>query len=108
MYIEFEDTDLKELVVNNIGLRKYKKVAKSAKFMNSLAEVIKTLAAVNCTSDLKTYSYLHYEKLKHSSRALSSVRIMNNRIERLIFEELEDGIRIILVELNTDHYGNKH
>lgn len=108
MHIEFEDSDLKELVINHIGLHKYKKVVKNAKFMDNLTEVVKTLSLAESTSDLKMYSSLHYEKLKHQTRVLSSVRIMNNRIERLIFEELEDGVKIVLVELNTNHYGNNH
>ena len=50
-------------------------------------------------------SFLHYEKLKYNN--LSSVRVLNNRIERLLFKELEDGIEITVIELNSDHYGNK-
>jgi hypothetical protein len=54
---------------------------------------------------LKEYSFLHYEKLKHIS--LSSVRIINGRVERLLFKETEDGIQISLIEINENHYGNK-
>jgi hypothetical protein len=63
------------------------------------------MTSVEKTSDLVPYSYLHYEKLKHIN--LSSVRIMNNRVERLLFIENEDGIEITLIELNETHYGNK-
>ena len=43
----------------------------------------------------------------NSKQLLSSVRIMNNRVERLLFRELENGICITIIELNTTHYGNK-
>lgn len=56
-------------------------------------------------SKLKDFSFLHYEQLKHVS--LSSVRIINGRVERLLFKETEDGIQISLIEINEDHYGNK-
>lgn len=32
---------------------------------------------------------------------------MNGRVERLIFNELNDGIEIVVLELNVTHYGNK-
>ena len=56
-------------------------------------------------SRLKEYSFLHYEQLKHIS--FSSVRIINGRVERLLFKEIDDGIKILLIEINENHYGNK-
>lgn len=60
---------------------------------------------VDKVSDLKPISFLHYEKLKY--RAESSVRIVNRRIERLLFIEKEDGIEVTLIEIDRTHYGNK-
>ena len=62
-------------------------------------------AATN-TSDLEHYASLHYEKLKHDKSGLSSVRIGYNTKYRLIFEEFDGGIRIMLIEIN-EHYGDK-
>ncbi len=63
------------------------------------------MLAVPNTAVLMKISYLHYEKLKH--KPLSSVRIMNGRIERLLFRETDEGLNITIIELNNDHYGNK-
>ena len=63
------------------------------------------MRAVKETSMLANYSFLHYEKLKRVD--LSSVRVMNGRIERLIFKEINNGIVIEMLELNNDHYGTK-
>lgn len=48
-----------------------------------------------------------YKKYSKDSMNLSSVRVLNGRVERLLFRELEDGIEITIIELNNDHYGNK-
>jgi len=32
---------------------------------------------------------------------------MNGRVERLLFAEYENGIRITIIELNETHYGRK-
>lgn len=53
------------------------------------------------------YSFLHYERLTDNMSGRSSVRIMNGRVERLIFTESEEGIEIEILELNTTRYGNK-
>ena len=54
---------------------------------------------------VENYSYLHYEKLKY--RDESSVRIVNGRVERLIFAERDNGIEVLLIEIDDTHYGNK-
>ena len=63
------------------------------------------MKSVSDTAKLKEFSWLHYEKLKH--RENSSVRIMNGRVERLIFEEREEGINILILEIDDTHYGSK-
>lgn len=56
---------------------------------------------------LSNYSFLHYEQLKDNLSGLSSVRICNGRVERLLFVEKENGVEIRVIELNTKHYGSK-
>ncbi|MBR1516994.1 MAG: hypothetical protein IJ620_02465 [Bacteroidales bacterium] len=57
------------------------------------------------TTDLRTLSYLHYERLKGVN--MSSVRVMNGRVERLLFHEYDDGIEISLIEIDDTHYGQR-
>lgn len=99
------DEDLEELITTGKNSGKYEKLARDKKFVQRLAVVYSTMASVENTDGLKQYSYLHYEKLKHMNQ--SSVRIMNNRVERLLFTENENGIEITIIELNETHYGNK-
>jgi hypothetical protein len=74
--------------------------------MEGLARVYKVMLNVADANGLKLYSFLHYEKLANNLN-LSSVRVLNGRVERLLFRELEDGIEITIIELNNDHYGKK-
>ena len=38
---------------------------------------------------------------------MSSVRVMNGRVERLLFHEYNDGIEISLIEIDETHYGQR-
>lgn len=104
--VEILDDDLRELILegkNNKG--KYKKLARDKKFVTKLSDIYNLMRSLEHVSNLKNYCFLHYEQLKHVS--MSSVRIINGRVERLLFSESEDGIKISLIEINEDHYGNK-
>lgn len=46
-------------------------------------------------------------KVKHDYTGISSIRIVQNRVERLLFTENENKIEITLLKLDTTHYGNK-
>ena len=105
MKVNISDKDLDELIRTGKN-NKYKKYSKDRKFMEGLARVYKVMLNVADTNGLKPYSFLHYEKLANNLN-ISSVRVLNGRVERLLFRELEDGIEIIIIELNNDHYGNK-
>ena len=105
MKVNISDKDLDELIRTGRN-NKYKKYSRDRKFMVGLAKVYNVLTTVADTKGLEPYSFLHYEKLKYKDN-LSSVRVVNGRVERLLFRELEDGIEIIIIELNSDHYGNK-
>ncbi len=105
MQVHISDKDLEELI--NTGQNsKYKKYSRDKKFMEGLARAYKIMQIVENPEGLRPYSYLHYEKLANNVN-LSSVRIVNGRVERLLFEETNDGIEITIIELNTHHYGNK-
>ena len=104
MKVTFEDTELENLVLNHKS-KKYKKYQRDGKFLDALDRVYFTMQSQKTASDLKHYSYLHYEQLKHVG--MSSVRVINGRVERLLFHELEDGIEISLIEIDETHYGQR-
>lgn len=103
--IKFIEDDLQELILKGTNAGKYKKIARDKKFVKKLTEIYRLMSSVEHVSQLRQYSFLHYEQLKHIS--LSSVRIFNNRVERLLFRETETGLEILLIELNENHYGYK-
>ena len=105
MKVTIIDKDLEELIFtgHNNRLRKYER---NKSFMDALGRVYRIMETVQNAQGLKPYSFLHYERLKNNAD-VSSVRVMNGRIERLVFRELEEGIVIELLELNSDHYGKE-
>lgn len=108
MVITFIDDDLKDFCSTGKSKKSaYKKYVKDKAFISALIDVLSTLAFVSEAKSLSKYSYLHYEKLTANRSGQSSVRIMNGRPERLIFIEKSEGIEIVVLELNTTHYGNK-
>ena len=62
---------------------------------------------VESLKELQQFSWLHYEKLKYGFSGLSSVRLSNRFVHRLLFKEQEDKLLIELIEINETHYGNK-
>lgn len=105
MKVNITDRDLKELIETGYN-NKYKKYARNKRFMEGLARAYKIMQIVGTANGLRIYSFLHYEKLTNNV-GLSSVRVQNGRVERLLFKEMEDGMEITIIELNDDHYGNK-
>lgn len=105
MKVNISDKDLDELIRTGNNNR-YKRYSRDRRFMEGLARVYKVMLNVADTDGLKLYSFLHYEKLANNVN-LSSVRVLSGRVERLLFRELDDGVEIIIIELNNDHYGNK-
>ncbi len=106
MNVIFEDDALRELYELGITKdKKYKKLCRDRKFIESYIDIIGVFISTERTSELKNYSFLHYEQLRHRSE--SSVRILNNRVERLIFTEHDDGVKVKLIEIDSRHYGNK-
>ena len=105
MRIEFEDTDLEELITTGRN-SKYKKYTRNAKFMTALATAYNYLRTTDCANQLRNISYLHYEQLA-GTNGLSSIRVVNGMVERILFREFEGGIKIIVLSLDDTHYGNK-
>ena len=57
------------------------------------------------TRELNEYSFFFFFRLAHDPR--SSIRIVNGKVERLLFTETEDGVEVELIEIDSTHYGNK-
>ncbi len=106
MKILFEDKDLEELIETGYNHR-YRKYARDPIFMEKLKQAYKFMKSSDKASDLSYYSVLKYEKLKHQYRGKSCIRVMNGRVERIIFKEIDRGIIINILELDDTHYGNK-
>lgn len=106
MNVIFIDNALQELYeTGKTKDSRYKKLCRNKSFVEDYIGVIDLMVSVDKVDELRTYSFLHYEKLKH--RPESSVRIDNGRVERLLFTEHEDGIEVRLIEIDSTHYGNK-
>lgn len=106
MNVIFTDDALKELYeAGTTKDSRYKKLARNRQFVEAYIQVIDLMLATEKAGELAIYSFLHYEKLKY--RQESSVRIQNRRVERLLFTEHEDGIEVRLIEIDSNHYGNK-
>ena len=105
LQINFDDKDLEELITTGKN-RKYRKYTRNQKFMQALAVAYNYLRNAERTDDLRLISFLHYEQLA-GTNGLSSIRVVNGMVERIIFREFEGGIRITVLSLDDSHYGNK-
>lgn len=106
MKVIFKDEALAELYeTRKTNDRKYKRLCKDKKLVDGYIRAVGIMRQTETTRELREYSFLHYEKLAHDPR--SSVRIVNGKIERLLFTETEDGIEVELLEIDGTHYGNK-
>ncbi len=85
----------------------YKEVAKTPELLKGYTRAIDALVQAVDSEQLKQFSFLHYEKLKYQFSGLSSVRLSNRYVHRLLFTELEDGIEVQLITIDNTHYGNK-
>ena len=105
MQIVFDDKDLEELITTGHN-SKYKKYIRNTKFMTALVTAYNYLRFSRCTNDLRLISFLHYEQLA-GTKGLSSIRVVNGMVERIIFREFDGGISITVLSLDNTHYGNK-
>ena len=108
MKVIFKDDALADLYENGkTNDSKYKKLCKNKKLVAGYQQAVSLMYSVDSTEELKPFSFLHYEKLKYQKKPLSSVRLVNGMIERLLFTETQDGIEVELIEIDSTHYGNK-
>lgn len=109
MKVVFRDDALSELYeTGKTKNRKYKQLCKSKKLINGYIRAVGIMYNVDSINDLISISYLHYEKLRHQhGNPISSIRLVNGMVERLLFTETDEGIEVELIEIDSTHYGNK-
>ena len=98
--------ELEELYLTG-NSKMYKDVARIPELFRGFTRAIDALAKAENTEQLKSFSYLHYEKLKYEFSGISSIRLSNRHVHRLLFTEFEDGIEVQLITIDDTHYGNK-
>lgn len=105
--IEYADEAIELLIkYHKSDDKRYRKLKSNKKFLSDLDKVMSIIRMVSNTSELVHFGQLHYERLKYGLSGKSSVRIGYNTKYRLIFEEFDGGIRIILIEISK-HYDDK-
>lgn len=87
--------------------KKYKEISRNPDLMNGFVRAVEYMKVIDKAEQLANVSLLHYEKLKYQLSGLSSVRLSNRYVHRLLFKENEEGIEIELIEIDKTHYGNK-
>ena len=102
MVFEFIDEEIQALV-NHRYVGKYKRYRSNAKLIRNLDKVIRYLEQARNIEDVAAITSLAYETLK--SVPYSSVRVGYDTKYRLIFEEHEDKITLVLIEM-SEHYGD--
>lgn len=100
------DGELQELLING-NSKIYRDIARNTVLMKGYRRAVATMQAVRNSKELHTFSYLHYEQLKHEYSGYSSVRLSNGYVHRLIFKEHDDCISLELIDIDDTHYGNK-
>lgn len=98
--------DLLELYLTGKSVR-YKDISRNRTLMEGFMYAIRLMKEVDSAEELRQISRLHYEKLKYQYSGLSSVRLSNRYVHRLLFEEIDDGVVVRLIEIDDTHYGNK-
>lgn len=102
MDIDYENDEIKDLV-NHKYTGEYKKYRSNAKLIRNLDKVIKYLESAEDIIAVGKITSLHYEPLTGSP--YSAVRVGFDTKYRLIFNEKEDKLTLLLIELN-EHYGD--
>ena len=106
MKVIFKDEALSDLYkYGKTSDRKYKRICKKKDLIEGYQKAVFRMYSVDSTDELKNFSPLHYEKLRHIG--LSSVRLVNGKVERLLFKETDNGVEVELIEIDENHYGKK-
>ena len=102
MVFEFSDDELEALVYHRY-IGKYKSYRSNTKFIRNLDKVIRFLEQAKDIKAVSVITSLAYEHLTNSPH--SSVRVGYDTKYRLIFDEHEDKITLVLIEI-SEHYGD--
>lgn len=87
--------------------RSYQAVERNQELREGFARAVRIMTMAANINEVKAYSFLHYEQLKHEWSGYSSVRLSNRFVHRLIFKEIEDRLEIHIIDIDDTHYGNK-
>ena len=98
--------DLRELYETGKN-RRYRMVEKTPELREGFVRAVRIMTSAVSVDDIKAYSFLHYERLKHGWSGYSSIRLSNRFVHRLLFKEIEDKLQLHLIEIDDTHYGNK-
>ena len=102
MRFEYKNEEI-EALVNHRYIGKYKSYKSNAKLIRNLDKAIRFIeqaADINAVSKIVSLAYKPLTGSPHSS-----VRIGYETKYRLIFDEHEDKITLVLIEL-SEHYGD--
>ena len=102
MKFEYNDEEI-EALVNHKYIGKYKTYKSNAKLIRNLDKIIRYIKQATDINAVAAITSLAYESLTNSP--YSSVRVGYDTKYRLIFEEHEDKITLLLIEL-SEHYGD--
>ena len=105
MIVQMEG-DLLELYLTGKSV-KYKDISRNRTLLEGFMYAVRLMKIVNSAGELRQISRLHYEQLKYQYSGLSSVRLSNRFVHRLLFEEIDDGVIVRLIEIDDTHYGNE-
>ena len=98
--------DLRELFTTGKN-RACKEIERNPELRAGFVQAIQIMIMAGSINEIKAYSFLHYEQLRHEWSGYSSVRLSNRYVHRLIFKEIEDRLEIQIIDIDDTHYGNK-
>ena len=102
MELEYKDEEI-EYLVDHKYIGRYKTYKSNTKLIRNLDKVIRYIKQAADINAVAAITSLAYESLKNSP--FSSVRVGYDTKYRLIFEENDDKITLVLIEL-SEHYGD--
>ena len=100
------NTDLKELYETGKN-RQYRMMERTPELREGFVRAVRIMTSAKSVGEIKAYSFLHYEQLKHNWSGYSSIRLSNRFVHRLIFKEIEDKLQLHLIEIDDTHYEKK-
>ncbi|MBQ7691646.1 MAG: hypothetical protein IJT30_10730 [Muribaculaceae bacterium] len=102
MILEYRDEEIKALV-NHRFIGRYKSYRNNTKLIRNLDKVINFLKLAEDIKRVSAITSLAYHPL--TGLPFSSVRVGYDTKYRLIFEEHDDKLTLVVIEL-SEHYGD--